>query len=87
MSHSAMSIALIAEQAIFPAGKKPPRNISCQRCSMRNGVLADEEGLEVLHHSFTASSRPVMPRLATPEIPSSVSTTTKKKFRPPPQTG
>ena len=80
-------MAEMAEQAIFPAGKKPPRNISCQRCSMRPASWPMRRGLKCSTTPCTASSRPVMPPSPTPEMPSSVSTTTKKKFRPPPQTG
>ena len=48
MSHSAMSMAEMAEARMRCAGKKPPRNKHCQRCSIRQRVLADQQRLEML---------------------------------------
>ena len=53
-------MALRAEPAILPAGKKPPEH-QLPEVLDAPGVLPDEQGLEVLHHPLTASSRPVMP--------------------------
>src|SRR5215210_4251658 len=87
MSHSAMSTAESAAETACRAGKKPPRNSSCQRCSLRNGFSPTSKGSKCSIVPLTASSRPVRPASPTPWMPSSVSTTTNKWFRSPPHTG
>ena len=80
MSQSAMSMAAMAEAVMLPAGKKPPRNISCQSRSICIGFLPSRNDLRCSTAPATASSRLLRPLSPTPEMPSSVSTTTKVKF-------
>jgi hypothetical protein len=72
-----MSIAAIALIPIAPGGKKPPRAIDCHRNSMRLGSAPIRNCLRCSIVPANACSFQVSPPSPTPEMPSSVSTTTK----------
>src|SRR5919202_1861535 len=81
MSHSAVSIAPMAEARTRSAGKKPPRKSTCQRCSMRVASCPISSGLACSTNPITASSREVRLDSPTPQMPSSVSTVTNNQLR------
>src|SRR5256885_14965016 len=81
MSHSAVSIAPMADAPTRSAGKKPPRKSTCQRCSMRVGSCPISSGLACSTNPITASSREVRLDSPTPQRPASVSTVTNSQLR------
>src|SRR4051812_23657355 len=85
MSHSAMSTAAIAAPMIGSPGKTPARNITCHRCSLRNGSAPTRKGRRSASAPFTASGRERTPASPMPDRPSSVSTTTTSAV--PPESG
>src|SRR4051794_13110212 len=83
MSQSAMSTAESAAPTTLPAGKKPPRYITCQRCSMRLASSPTICSRMWAKAPRIASERLLTPHSPIPEMPSSVSTTQKMKLRRP----
>ena len=65
MSHSAMSMPLIAVPRTMPLPcQKCWRYIICQRCSIRVGILADEQLGEILDRPDDRARVPLERRLA-----------------------
>jgi hypothetical protein len=83
MSHSACSIALIAERVTAPLRKNGCRYISCQRCWIRAGSPPTTYSRYSSTAVATARGWPGRLPSPTPLTPSSVSTTTKSQFRGP----
>src|SRR6266511_5512649 len=83
MSHSACSMALIAESGTAPPRKNGCRYISCQRCWIRAG--SSPTTYSRYSSTAAATARGWAGRLPspTPLTPSSVSTTTNSQFRGP----
>src|SRR5262245_12421950 len=75
-----MSIAETAAPRTWPPGKKPPRNMSCQRCSTRVASSPTIRCLSVSTAPAIAGNWPV-PASPTPRRPSSLSTTTTSMLR------
>lgn len=78
MSHSAMSIALMAHAYIRSAGKKFPLNISCHSFSVSHGSSPTTASARWLTASLIALPTLAVPTSPSPCIPASVSTRTMK---------
>ena len=86
ISHNAISIALTAEAPTPVVGKKPQRDIVCQRCSILLAGCPSRLGFRASIKPTCASSRNVSPASPIPLMPASVSTSTNMKLRSRPTT-
>ena len=78
MSHSAMSIALIAQAYTLSAGKNPPRNITCHRRSVCHGSAPTTSSLRCSTARAIDPPQLRMPASPRPWMPASVSILTMK---------